>query len=206
MQQTRTTPSLSCNLGTLPNHLFRYRVPAGLTNSTHLFVWETNRISFQCQTGAYSGFATNLISSWVFTNAAAVPQSGDENVRLNLWLINGNPPTDNNEVEVVIKSFNFVPLGPPPPAVLGNLQMPAAGPFQCDLTAQPDYRYAVQTSSNLLDWSPLTTLLATNSTLRFTDPIRRLVAGDFIASSRSRERKGRGNGGSCQARSWRAVA
>ncbi len=150
------------------NHLSRYRVPAGLTNSTHLFMWETNRVSFQCQTGAYSAFATNQISSWIFTNAAAVPQSGDENVRLNLWLVFGNPPTDNNEVEIVIKSFNFVPLGPPPPAVLGNLKIPTSGTFQCDFTAQPDYRYTVQTSSNLLVWSPLTTLLATNTTLRFT--------------------------------------
>lgn len=151
------------------NHLFRYRVPEGLVNSTHLFVWETNRVSFQCQTGAYSAFATNQISSWVFTNAAAVPQSGDENVRLNLWLAQGNPPTDNNEVEIIIKSFNFVPLGATPRAVLSNPQLPAAGPFQCDLTVQPDHRYVVQTSSNLLHWSPITNLLATHPTLTFTD-------------------------------------
>ena len=60
-----------------PNHLVRYRVPAGLTNSTHFYVWETNRISYQCQTRAYSAAATNLIASRVFTTAAAVPQSGD---------------------------------------------------------------------------------------------------------------------------------
>lgn len=160
------------------NHLFRYRVPVGLANSTHLFVWETNRVSFQCQTGAYSGFGTNLIASYVFTNAAAVPQSGDENVRLNLWLVRGNPPTDNNEVEVVIRSFNFVPLGPPTRAVMSNPQLPAAGPFQCDLTVQPDHRYVVQTSSNLLHWSPLTKLLATNANLTFTDP--NLPAGDGL--------------------------
>ena len=150
------------------NHLVRYRVPTGLTNSTHLFVWETNRVSFQCQTGAYSAAATNLISSSVFTNAAAVPQSGDENMRLNLWLFRGNPPTDTNEVEVVIKSFNFVPLGTPPPALLGNLQFPASQ-FKCDLNVQPDFRYEIQTSSNLLAWAQLTTLLATNSTLNFVD-------------------------------------
>ena len=106
----------------LTNHLVRYRVPPGLADSTHLFVWQTNRISWQCQTGAYSAAATNLIASYVFTNAAAVPQSGDENVHLNLWLFNGNPPTDNNEVEVIIQSFNFVPLGTPPRAVLGKLR------------------------------------------------------------------------------------
>jgi hypothetical protein len=153
----------------LDNHLVRYRVPAGLADSTHLFVWETNRISFQSQTGAYSATATNLISAYVFTNAAAVPQSGDENVHLNFWLINGNPPTDSNEAEVIIQSFTFVPLGTPPPAVLNNLQKSAASPFQCDLSVRPDYRYEVQTSSNLLLWSHLTTLLATNITLNLAD-------------------------------------
>jgi len=153
----------------LANHLVRYRVPPGLAASTHLFVWETNRISWQCQTGAYTAAATNLIASYTFTNAMAVPQSGDENVRLNLWLINGNPPTDANEVEVIIQSFNFVPLGTPPRPVLTNLQMSAAGPFQCDLAVQPDFRYEVQTSSNLLAWSHLTTLLATNTTLKIAD-------------------------------------
>ena len=117
----------------LANQLVRYRVPPGLADSTHLFVWETNRISWQFQTGAYSAAATNLIASYVFNNAANVPQSGDEAVHLNLWLINGSAPTDNNEVEVIIQGFNFVLLGPPPVTVLTNLQMSAAGPFPCAL-------------------------------------------------------------------------
>ena len=153
----------------LANQLVRYRVPLGLADSTHLFVWETNRISWQSQTGAYSAAATNLIAAYVFNNAVDVPQTGDEVVHLNLWLINGNPPTDDNEVEVIIKSFNFVPLGTPPRAGLGKLQMPTAGQFKCDLTVQPDYRYEVQTSSNLLLWTHLTTLLATGTLLGFTD-------------------------------------
>lgn len=149
-----------------PGQLVRYRVPPGLTNSTHLYVWETNRISYQAQTGAYSSLATNLISSWVFTNTPAVPRTGDENVRLNLWLVNGSPPTDNNEVEVVVKSFNFVPPGAPSPPLLSNLTM-VLGTFQFDFTTQPDFRYTVQTSSNLVAWSPAATMLATNTTLRF---------------------------------------
>ena len=153
----------------LANHLVRYRVPPGLADSTHLFVWETNRISWQSQTGAYSAAATNLIASYVFNNAADVPQSGDEVVHLNLWLVNGIPPTDNNEVEVIIQSFNFVPLGTPPRTVLGKLQMPAAGQFKSDLSLQPDYRYEVQTSSNLLVWAHLTTFLATNTTFKLVD-------------------------------------
>ena len=151
------------------SHLVRYRVPTGLTNSTHLFVWNTNHVSFQAQSNSYAATATNLISGSFFTNAAAVPLSGDECVHLNLWLFQGNPPTDNNQVEVVIKGFNFVPLGAPPRAVLGNLQLPAAGQFKCDLLVQPDFRYEVQTSSNLILWTHLTTFLATNGTFNLVD-------------------------------------
>ena len=163
----------------LANQLVRYRVPPGLADSTHLFVWETNRISWQSQTGAYSAAATNLIASYVFNNAANIPQSGDENVHLNLWLINGSAPTDNNEVEVIVQSFDFVPLGPPPRAVLGNFQMSAGNVFKCDLGVQPDYLYETQTSSNLLTWSHLTTQLATNTTLKIADTNSSDVAKRF---------------------------
>ena len=151
------------------NQLVRYRVPPGLADSTHLFTWETNRISYQSQTGAYTAAATNLIAAYVFTNAAAVPQSGDENVHLNLWLQHGNPPTDNNEVEVIIKSFDFVPLGTPPPPVMSSARRSPAGVFQCNLAVQPDYWYEVQSSSNLLHWAHLTTVLATNSALTLVE-------------------------------------
>ena len=54
----------------------------------------------------------------MFNTVADVPQTGDENIRLNLWLFNGNAPTNSSEVEFIIKSFQFVPLGPPLPASL----------------------------------------------------------------------------------------
>jgi hypothetical protein len=120
------------------NHLVRYAVPAGLINSTHLFTWETNRVSFQSQRGSYSPApaATSFISAWALTDAGAVPQTGDENVRINLWLINGDPPTDNKEVEFVIKSFQFIPPGPPLPASLASPRLQNGQPV-FDIGAQP---------------------------------------------------------------------
>ena len=155
------------------NHLVRYRVAPGLADTTHLFIWETNRIRWQAQTNAYSAAATNVFSAYTFNNVTDIPLSGDENVRLNLWLVNGIPPSDNNEVEVVIKSFNFVPLGTPPSAVLNHPKnVPGAKPvFQTDLTVQPDFRYDIQVSSNLMFWGDLVSLLATSDkfTLRATN-------------------------------------
>ena len=146
-------------------HLVRYTVPAGLTNSTHRFTWESNRISYQSQRGSYSPSPapTNVISSWVFSDANAVPRTGDENVRLNLWLINGTPPTDNQEVEFIIKSLNFVPPGEPQPAILSGLQWFPPGTVRFTVNGQIDRRYLVQASTDLHDWQDLWLLLATNT-------------------------------------------
>ena len=101
-----------------PGHLVRYTVPAGLADSTHCFTWETNRISYQSLRGGYAinPAPTNILSASVFNRAADVPPSGDENIRLNLWLINGHAPVGNREVEFIIKRFQFAPPGSPPPA------------------------------------------------------------------------------------------
>ena len=100
---------------------------------------------------------------------ADIPQSGDENVRLNLWLVNGTPPSDNNEAEVVIKSFDFVPLSAPPPAVIVSPKVQAGGVFQANLSVQPDFRYDIQASSNLMHWDDLTNVLAITDKLIFLE-------------------------------------
>ncbi|PYJ05700.1 MAG: hypothetical protein DME25_07995 [Verrucomicrobia bacterium] len=153
----------------LTNHLLRYAVPAGLTNSALVFAWQSNQVSFQSQRGSFSPNPAqpNLITNWTYTLAA--PQTGDENVRLNLWLNNTNGPASSNEVEVVIKSFQFVPLGAPPPARLHNLNRLPNGQAHFNFDAQPDWRYLVQASTNLGDWLDLGTVLATSPMVDFLD-------------------------------------
>ena len=153
----------------LSGHYSRYQVPAGLVDSTHLFTWQSNSVVFQCQSGSYSTNPTNTISTWTFTDASAVPQTGDENVRINLWLLFGHLPTDGKEVELIIKSFQFVPPGLPHPARLTDLSAPPNGPVQFAIQAEPDWRYQVQTSTNLLDWQNLTTVLASGIIVPFQD-------------------------------------
>ena len=157
----------------LSNHLLRYRVPTGVTNSTQLFTWQSNRVDFQSQTGSYTPNPpfTNLLKSWSFTDATAVPLRGDENIRLNLWLVSGVPPASSNEVEVIIKSFDFVPLGPPPPGNITAINLSTPGQSSCNLglAEQPDWRYTVESSVDLVNWTNLTTLLATNLSQTFAD-------------------------------------
>jgi hypothetical protein len=72
-------------------------------------------------------------------------------------------------VELIIKSFQFVPPGSPQPASLADLHAPPNGPVQFAISSEPDRRYQVQTSTNLLDWQDLTTVLATGLVIPFQD-------------------------------------
>lgn len=156
-------------------HLTRFAVPAGQTNAVLLFAWETNRVSFQSQRGSYSPNPSpaNIISNWTYT--LTVPPSGDENVRLNLWLFRGTAPTDSQEVEVVISSFQFLPLGTPQPARLKAAAPFSANPFRFVLQGEFDRWYQVQVSTDLLAWEGLATMPATNPVVVFGDA----TAGGF---------------------------
>ena len=155
----------------LSAHYSRYQVPAGLVDSTHLFTWQSNSVTFQCQRGSYSPNPnpTNVIGAWTFTDASAVPRTGDENVRINLWLFFGRPPSDGREVELVVKSFQFVPLGSPRRAALADLSASPNGPVRFTISGEPDWRYQVQTSADLLHWQDLTTVLATQNLVSVQD-------------------------------------
>jgi hypothetical protein len=148
-------------------HLKRFSVPVNLTNSTHSFTWESNRVVFLSQRGSYQAapLPGNLISNWTYT--LVVPRSGDENVRFNLWLMNGTPPAGNQEVEFVIRKFQFVPLGNPPSAKVNNLQLFPDGGVALAFTTEPDWFFEVQSSANLAGWRSLATLFATNRSVQF---------------------------------------
>ncbi len=95
------------------------------TTSTHVFRWTPDSVTWKSYEGSnYPGI--NLLASWAFdkTNPARtkieggitsapiiIPAPDDStNVRLNLWLLNGQAPSNGTESEVVIKSFRYIPL------------------------------------------------------------------------------------------------
>jgi len=45
---------------------------------------------------------------WTYSGSE-VPQPGSEQLRINLWLFRGAPPTDGKTVEVIVKRFTFTP-------------------------------------------------------------------------------------------------
>jgi hypothetical protein len=51
----------------------------------------------------------NSVAQWTFADTADIPPSCDENVRMNLWLIYGDPPLNGQEAEIIVNGFEFIP-------------------------------------------------------------------------------------------------
>ncbi|HMD55714.1 MAG TPA: hypothetical protein VKJ65_14300, partial [Phycisphaerae bacterium] len=109
---------------------------------------------------------TNILESW--NCPVGTPPAGGEQVHMNLYLVNGNPPISGQPVEVVISQFEFVPLGSPQPAQLSQLTVLPGGDVQLSVQGQADWHYDMLASSNMLDWLDIGTILATNNLFQFT--------------------------------------
>jgi hypothetical protein len=144
-------------------------LPAGVTNSTHSFIWQSTNIAFQSLNGYFASppAASNMLANW--SCSAGIPPAGGEQVHINLWLDNGNPPANNQPVEVTLSQFDFVPLGSPPPARLNDLNKLPDGDIQLRVAGADDWHYQIFSSSNLSQWLELGTVLVTNTPFFFTD-------------------------------------
>ncbi|MGA1869872.1 MAG: hypothetical protein ACMUJM_15160 [bacterium] len=88
----------------------RYRFDMELidSNSIHYFEWGSDNIFFKSISG------TDLdgpeIDSYNYTGSSN-PTPGNENPRINLWLQGGSylPPSDGEDVEVIVKKFGYIP-------------------------------------------------------------------------------------------------
>jgi hypothetical protein len=155
----------------LPGHLVRFGVPSTATNVTACFTWETNRVTFQCLRGSYNPnpAPADIISTWTYS--LDVPRSGDENVRINLWLFNGQPPSDNQEPEFIIKNFRFVPAGVALPPNLTAPTLTQTGQAQFRIWSTPDRWLDIESSADLINWESQATMLASNTFTDFVDSL-----------------------------------
>jgi len=84
-----------------PGNMHRFNMRQDEEESTHRFAWFEDSIEFQ---SAYD----DSVESWTYTGQD-VPRPGSENARINLWLFQGQPPSDSQETEVVIKKLKYIP-------------------------------------------------------------------------------------------------
>jgi len=91
-------------------HMYRFDMHLNGNDSTHCFNWRADRILFQSLHGHQPcpGPTEHEIAFWTYTGLD-IPPVGQGNARINLWLVDGLPPTDGQEVEVIVDSFAFSP-------------------------------------------------------------------------------------------------
>lgn len=110
---------------TTAGNIFRFDLPANVDSSTHVFTWEADRVHFRTVRGADRNGES--IMSWAYTGAD-IPPAGDEQVRINLWLFRGAPPSDGQETEVVIDAFSFIPIDSSTPTTTSATPVPKFTP------------------------------------------------------------------------------
>ncbi len=89
-------------------HRFLFDLQAG--TSRHSFFWVNNSIRFRSDLNdsAEPEVPVKSSTNWQWKGAKG-PRAGREKVHLNVWLYQGKPPTENQEVEVVFTDFIFKP-------------------------------------------------------------------------------------------------
>lgn len=90
-----------------PENLHRFDTLLQGVYSIHEFVWGADAITFSSRQGQSPG-SGEVIATWAY-EGADLPPAGQTQIRINLWLQNGTPPSDGQSLEVVITSFSFVP-------------------------------------------------------------------------------------------------
>ncbi|MGA9996376.1 MAG: glycoside hydrolase family 16 protein [Pyrinomonadaceae bacterium] len=95
---------------TRSQNIARFQIPSGLQASTHFFTWKPDSVFCQSMKGSYRDAPEpfTIIQQHTFTEG--IPQAGEENARINLWLLAGHPPADGKEEEIIISKFEFVKL------------------------------------------------------------------------------------------------
>jgi hypothetical protein len=89
----------------VPANVSRFQAPAGAL--THTLRWEVGRASFRTVRGARAAQAARAVAEHVFSSG--VPLPGNETVRINLYVFGHPPPALPLPMEVVVRSFEYLP-------------------------------------------------------------------------------------------------
>ena len=88
----------------VPANVVRFPAPAGTL--THAFRWQPGRASFRTTRGR-NPLAGDVVARHEFTSG--VPSPGTERVRLNLYYFRYAPRQPQQDVEVVVERFQYLP-------------------------------------------------------------------------------------------------
>lgn len=92
----------------IAGNIVRFAMPK-VQYSSHRIEWRADKVVFTSWRGLSGEPITDsLINTWTYTGAS-IPVPGIERMHFNLWLINGNSPTNNQSTEVIVTGFHFKP-------------------------------------------------------------------------------------------------
>ena len=89
----------------VPANVARFTVPSGVLTCT--FRWEPERAEFRTVRGSAAAGGSHVVAEHVFTSG--IPTPGGESVHLNLYIYGNAAQRPQNEAEVVIEKFEYLP-------------------------------------------------------------------------------------------------
>jgi len=96
----------------IPGNIKRWKVPNTGSSSTHRISWASESINFRSfNNNREIEPYVSTINSWSYVGPN-IPNRAKETIRINLWLFNSQPPSSEDEVEIVITDFKFYPFSP----------------------------------------------------------------------------------------------
>jgi len=100
---------------TTPGNWLRYRVEPDENEPylTQVMTWQKGRVDFKTARGRFDSLQipeAAVISAWTRTGDA-VPEPRNENIRINLWLDEGEPPASDKPIDLVVTKFLYLAPG-----------------------------------------------------------------------------------------------
>ena len=89
----------------VPANTVRFVTPSGPL--TYRMNWQPGRASFKTIRGSQSANSSDVVASHVFTSG--VPTAGSERIHMNLYTYGNQRHPLQNEFEVVVEKFEFLP-------------------------------------------------------------------------------------------------
>ena len=92
-----------------PGNLHRFPLTLDDEGSSHHFTWRAATVDFASfRSLTLPPVPGSELAAWSYTGAD-IPPAGAGNARINLWLVDGAPPSAGQEIEVVVAAFDFAP-------------------------------------------------------------------------------------------------
>lgn len=86
----------------VPGAVVRFDLPTGVATLDLRFAWFRDSVRCTAATPERPSHFEHRFTS-------GIPEAGGENARINLWLVDGQPPASGAPVEVIVRRFNFKP-------------------------------------------------------------------------------------------------